>query len=139
MSKMTQEEREQWLAIRKEAGIKIDPGTAEVDWTYAQVVDPYGIHPDLPPECDCVGRAYFARAPGSDIWVCFRDLPDITRNALWERHAKKLAFPAGLPRVQSPISRWMMIIGGFFLQFAICRRCIVLWFDIFGRFSRLHG
>ena len=31
---------EQWLATRKEAGIKIDPETAEVDWTYALTLDP---------------------------------------------------------------------------------------------------
>ena len=32
---MTYGEREAWLAIRKEAGLKIDPETAEVTWTYA--------------------------------------------------------------------------------------------------------
>jgi hypothetical protein len=31
---------EQWLAIRKEAGLKIDPETAEVEWTYAYIQDP---------------------------------------------------------------------------------------------------
>ena len=86
---------EQWLAIRKQAGAKIDPATAEVDWNYAQILDPYGVHPDLPEECDCVGRVYFARAPGSDVWVHFGDLPEATRDALWERYERKLAFPAG--------------------------------------------
>src|SRR5262249_4109293 len=33
---------EEWLAIRKEAGLKIDPESAEVNWWYAQVADPYG-------------------------------------------------------------------------------------------------
>src|SRR5262245_6113391 len=33
---------EQWLAIRKEAGLKIDPATAETCWQYAQTLDPYG-------------------------------------------------------------------------------------------------
>ena len=32
----------QWLAIRKEAGLKLDPETAEVEWCYAQTLDPYG-------------------------------------------------------------------------------------------------
>jgi hypothetical protein len=32
----------EWLAIRKEAGLQIDPDTAEVCWRYAQVLDPYG-------------------------------------------------------------------------------------------------
>ena len=87
---------EHWLAIRKEAGLKIDPETAEVDWTYAQTLDPYGVDPDLPEEYRQVGREYFARSPGSDIWVWFGDLPKETREALWERHKRNLAFPAGL-------------------------------------------
>jgi hypothetical protein len=92
---------EQWLAIRKEAGLHIDPETAEVLWTYEQVADPYGVHPDLPEEYQCVGRAYFARSPGSDVWVEFGDLPDATRDALWEKHKSKLAFHIRLRR-QSP-------------------------------------
>jgi hypothetical protein len=86
---------EQWLASRKEAGLKIDPETAEVRWECALVADPYGIYP-VPEEMQWVGRAYFARSPGSDIWVHFHDLPDETREALWGRHKSKLAFPAGL-------------------------------------------
>jgi hypothetical protein len=87
---------EQWLAIRKNAGLQIDPATAEVMWTYAQTLDPYGIYRDLPEECRQVGREYFARAPGSDVWVWFGDLPEATRSALWEKHKSRLAFPAGL-------------------------------------------
>ena len=93
---------EDWLAIRKQEGLRIDPATAEVDWCYAQVVDPYDVYPELHDEWDCVGRAYFARRPGSDVWVVFGDLPEKTRDALWERHKSKLAFPAGLdPRDES--------------------------------------
>ena len=87
---------EQWLAIRKEAGLKIDPKTAEVMWTYALTLDPYGVYPDLPEEYQQVGREYFARSPGNDIWVDFGDLPEATRDALWEMHERTLAFPAGL-------------------------------------------
>jgi hypothetical protein len=36
---------EEWLAIRKEEGLKIDPDTAEVNWHYAQTLDPYGVDP----------------------------------------------------------------------------------------------
>jgi hypothetical protein len=79
---------EEWLAIRKEAGLKIDPDTAEVCWCYAQVVDPYGILPNVPEEADCVGRSYFARSPESDVWVEFGDLPEATRTALWARAQK---------------------------------------------------
>ena len=96
---MTGNERNAWLASRKEAGLKIDPETTEVEWTYAQTLDPYGVYPELPEECWQVGREYFARSPGSDVWVWFGDLPDAIRSALWEKYKSKLAFPAGLPRV----------------------------------------
>ena len=88
---------EDYLAIRKEEGLKIDPSSAEVDWSYAQTLDPYGVYPEPPEQCWQVGRAYFARRPGSDVWVEFGDLPENTREALWERHKSRLAFPAGLP------------------------------------------
>jgi hypothetical protein len=102
--------RERWLATRKEAGLKIDPETAEVDWIYVQTLDPYGVYPDLPAECQQVGRAYFARSPDSDIWVEFGDLPKATAEALYQKHKRKLAFPAGLPdcsgrAVASPASQ----------------------------------
>ena len=87
---------EQWLATRKEAGALLDPETAEVMWCYAQTLDPYGVDPDLPEECHQVGREYFARSRGSDIWVWFGDLPDQVRDRLWKMHNSKLAFPAGL-------------------------------------------
>jgi hypothetical protein len=87
---------ERWLQSRKEAGRHIDPDTAEVFWMYAQTGDPYGVYPELPEECWQVGREYFARSPGADIWVCFGDLPEVTRDALWEKHGSKLAFPGGL-------------------------------------------
>jgi hypothetical protein len=84
---------EQWLATRKKAGLHIDPEAAEVEWTYAQTLDPYSVDPDLPEEYRQVGREYFARSPASDVWVWFGDLPEATRNALWEKHKRKLAFP----------------------------------------------
>jgi hypothetical protein len=87
---------EEWLAIRKEAGLKIDPATAEVDWCYGQILDPYEVDPNLPEECYQVGRLYFARSPESGVWVSFYDLPEAIRDALWEMHKSKLAFPAGL-------------------------------------------
>jgi hypothetical protein len=84
--------------LLKAVGQQIDPETAEVDWTYIQTIDPYGVLPqDIVEQNYCVGRGYFARAPGSDLWIEFGDLPDATREVLWRRHASKLAFPAGLP------------------------------------------
>jgi hypothetical protein len=76
---------EEFLAIRKEAGLKIDPETAEVYWRYKYIVDPYGIYPDLTDEERCAGRVYFARSPDSDVWVAFYDLPEATRDALEQK------------------------------------------------------
>lgn len=88
---------DQWLvASRKEAALKIDPETAEVDWWYAQTLDPYGLRRDLPAENQQVGREYFARGPKSDIWVSFQDLPNHVKDRLWELHRSKFAFPASL-------------------------------------------
>ena len=86
---------EEWRAIRKEEGAKIDPTTAEVYWCHALVLDPYGIHPELPEECQQIGRTYFARSPGSDIWVEFGDLPEATCEALRNRDEAQSAFSAG--------------------------------------------
>jgi hypothetical protein len=95
---------EEFLAIRKEAGLKIDPETAEVDWCYAQVLDPYGIYPNPPDEAWCVGRAYFARSPDSDVWVEFRDLPEATRDALrqsWKTAVFPTTFHSCDPQIEN--------------------------------------
>jgi hypothetical protein len=49
-SEMTDEEMtdEQWRASRKEAGLKIDPETAEVVGVHADLNDPYGNLPRPP-------------------------------------------------------------------------------------------
>ena len=76
---------DQWLQVRKEEGRKIDPDTAKVMCDRVYGGDPYDVYPDLPEEYQTIGRAYFARAPGSDIWVWFGDLPDETVKRLRER------------------------------------------------------
>ena len=87
---------DQWLALRKEAAAKVDPKNAEVWWDYRQTLDPYGVAESLPEELRQIGREYFARTPGTDIWVWFGDLPEEVRSALWRKHKRSLAFPAGL-------------------------------------------
>ena len=87
---------EYFYELHRIAGQQIDPATAEVTWDYARTLDPYGVHRDLPEECQQVGREYFARAPKTKVWVCFGDLPDATREVLWKQHSRQLAFPAGL-------------------------------------------
>jgi hypothetical protein len=91
-------EDEQRLAIRKEAGLKIDPETAEVEWKYRQTLDPYGIRDEweLPEEFHQWGREFFARSPGSDIWVHFSHLPDGVEEKLWTKLGSQIGFPPGL-------------------------------------------
>jgi hypothetical protein len=75
-------------ALRRAVGRHIDPDTAEVDWIYAQILDPYGDYPSLPEECYQVGREYFARSPGSNVWISFGDLPGATIDRLWKRRRR---------------------------------------------------
>ena len=82
---MTDQEWNQFVSLRQEAGLTIDPATAEVKWEYAAALDPYGVDPELPEECQQIGRQYYARSPGSDVWVSFYDLPKETADALWEK------------------------------------------------------
>jgi hypothetical protein len=56
-SQMTLEE---WLALRKEAALQIDPETAEVTSEWGPIGDPYEIYPPHPEEN--IGRRYFARS-----------------------------------------------------------------------------
>ena len=100
---MVDETVEQWLAVRKAAAADIDPATAEVTWVYAQTLDPYGVDPELPGECQQVGREYFARVPDSDIWVHFGDLPEDTRTALWKCTNTSLHFLRGLFCSPTPV------------------------------------
>ena len=88
--------REHLRALRKAVGLHINPEIAEVTWTYGQTLDPYGDEPNVPDEYWQVGREYFARSPGSNVWINFSDLPKATETKLWERYESKLVFPAGL-------------------------------------------
>jgi hypothetical protein len=89
-------------ALRRAVGLQIDPKTAEVDWEYAQTLDPYGDYPELPEEYQQIGREYFARSPGSDIWIGFRDLPEATRTALSGERMPSLSLSIGSRRQRSP-------------------------------------
>jgi hypothetical protein len=71
-------------------------------WHFIEMDDPYFVMPELPREGWCIGRGYFARSPGSGVWVWFGDLPEATAEALWEQHKSRLAFPAGLPPTEAP-------------------------------------
>ena len=73
---------QEWLAIQTAEGLKINPETAEVECYYEAEFEDGVYYPRLPEECRGIGREYFARAPGSDIWVSFQNLPKATRERL---------------------------------------------------------
>ena len=83
-SEKSQLAKEQWLALRKDAALRIDPETAEVYCEHGQICDPYDVE-DLSEEYQCIGRNYFARSPGIDVWVSFDDLPEVVCDRLWQR------------------------------------------------------
>ena len=59
----------------RDAAKLIDPATAEMMFHSVSMLDPYGVVDRDPEDKVCVGRAYFVRAPNSDIWVWTYDLP----------------------------------------------------------------
>ena len=63
----------------------IDVETCEVNWWWAQTLDPYGSEPDLPDEQRQVGRAFFVWSAESDGPVWAYDLPEDKRRALYAR------------------------------------------------------
>ena len=79
---------------RRQIGTTIDPTTAETIFWFADMNDPYDILDEEYHEGQW-GREQFARNPGGP-WVDFDDLPDVTREALWQRDGHKLVFPYGL-------------------------------------------
>jgi hypothetical protein len=84
-SEKSQLAKEQWLALRKDAALRIDPETAEVFGEYGSVRDPYYLFEHGDDWEDNIGRNYFARCPGIDVWVSFHDLPKVVCDRLWQR------------------------------------------------------
>ena len=101
------EESEVWLAIRKEAAKAINPANAKVCSEHGYGTDPYRIDPDLPVEYQQIGRNYFARAPGSDVWVSFHDLPQSVVEELWRRPARNPSAFNDLPNVNRLVAEIM--------------------------------
>jgi hypothetical protein len=74
-------------------------------WWYCEMEDPYNIIPAsyVDPEffqryLQMIGREYFARRPGSKIWVWIGDLPRRTANALSKSGKLATAMEAGLSK-----------------------------------------
>src|SRR5262245_60992954 len=57
----------------------IEGRTVAVEYRWAEGRD------DLSGEEDNIGRNYFARSPGSDVWVSFHDLRAAVCDRLWTR------------------------------------------------------
>jgi hypothetical protein len=71
-----------WLGIYRKEGLRLDPKTANVLQNYpVWIEDPYGVYGIE----DCTSKANFARAPGSDLWILWDDLPKKTQRKLEKR------------------------------------------------------
>lgn len=75
---------EAWLEIRKLEGQRIDPANVEMHWHWTEITDPYGVYGPCPKN-SCIGRTYFFRTPGSEIWVASTDIPEEKMEILWAR------------------------------------------------------
>jgi hypothetical protein len=108
-NQITTEQVKQWRqalenedAIRKEAGLKIDPANCEVAVVWGRYLDPYRVLSAFSGDQlkaiiasgDKLGvivaherldTNWFARAADSDVWVLKRHLPEATRAALKPR------------------------------------------------------
>ena len=79
---------EEWIAIvKKAAALAINSETAEISSLYGPTNDPYS--DGLTGRAQEWGKHFFARSPGTDIWVPFRDLPPTVLKALWDRMDRK--------------------------------------------------
>ncbi len=77
-------EKAEFLRIRKEAGKLIDPERAQCFIIEDDITDPYGVRGYSPDESVC-GRLYYAKNPGSEIWVEFHDIQRGIRDKLFRR------------------------------------------------------
>jgi hypothetical protein len=80
----------QWAAIQN-AALNIDPKAAICEVHCAFHGDPYWANKDLPDECKCNCPNDYVWLPESDILVCFDDLPERTRVALYRRLEEEAA------------------------------------------------
>jgi hypothetical protein len=51
--------KEQWLALRKEEALRIDPERVEVYFLHGEICDPYGVEDLSEEESYCIARNYF--------------------------------------------------------------------------------
>jgi hypothetical protein len=87
-----------WLGIYRKEGLRLDPNTANVRCDRVFVEDPYGVYGDG----SNIGSADFARAPGSDLWVLWDDLPKKTQRKLEKRLSEDRADRQDASRSSDP-------------------------------------
>jgi hypothetical protein len=80
------------LAARRDAALHIDPDTAGVMTCYKESVHLYRGKLHLPEGWPRIEYGCFARAPQSDIWVWFGDLPYATFRGLLMKHYGHFSF-----------------------------------------------
>jgi hypothetical protein len=90
-NQMTEEQCQQWLASRKEAGLKIDINTCELGRWYANDCDPYNLRTDLAEEMYQIGTNRFVRSAESCGWVHEGDLPSDKLKAMYDRIYREYA------------------------------------------------
>jgi hypothetical protein len=93
-------EGKQRLLRSLEAAQHIDPETADVKWEYTPFLDRYAEFR----VSSKMARQYFARSPGSDIWVSWGNLPEQTELSLWEKHKETD------PALCEPTSCWAAFV-----------------------------
>ena len=104
----TEAELSAWQKIRRalrwSAARRIRPDTATLSFQYAHTLDPYGEDPNLPPELQQVGRAYFLFDPDEKVWVLewevrelHPDVSDAEWRGLMRRAAERDEMPDPLP------------------------------------------
>jgi hypothetical protein len=71
---MTDIDYEEFIAEKQRIGRTVDPNTARVFWIWGEMLDPYNLGVEIPPEGHCIGRIYFAITPDKE-WIEFADLP----------------------------------------------------------------
>jgi hypothetical protein len=96
---LSKDQRLERQRVRRKAGLEILPATAVVASWYVEEFDPYGDDP--PPEeyRGYINREYFARSPGSDVWIHVDDLPA----TFWSERRQKLAFLAMCEHVREKL------------------------------------
>jgi hypothetical protein len=126
---LTEAEREEWLASRKEAGSRIEIETCELGQWPANDCDPYGIEVDRYPEIYVqVGTNRFVRSSESRGWVWEGDLPSNKERAMYQRIYREAdTYENYLKRPKEPAELWRAKF--YFWRMVENYSCSIKWED----------